>query len=83
MRPDRLMRFENVLVQGRQIDRGPAEAARLPGGRLRRQWKASGMHGVLPGGEGTLASILDEVGFRASGQVFLPLAFLACSKLEA
>src|SRR5882757_2270566 len=80
----RQMQFVNMLVPGREIERRAAEAARPPGDRLRRQRQANVMHGVLPSREGALASILDEVGFRASGQVVLPLGFkVAPGRLEA
>jgi len=60
------MHFVNMLVHGREIERRAAEAARLPGGRLRRQRQANVMRGVLPSREGALPSILNEIGFRAS-----------------
>jgi hypothetical protein len=60
------VRILNVAIGYRYIDRGATETARPSTGQLRRQWQASVVHGVFPGREGTLAAILDKVGFCAS-----------------
>jgi hypothetical protein len=71
----RQMLLVNVSVHGREIDRGPAEAARAPGGRLRRQRQARIVHGVFPSGERALAAVLDEVGFRTLREIVFPCGF--------
>jgi hypothetical protein len=66
------MRIVYVFDDDRYIDCGATETARPSTGQLRGQRQASGMHGALPGREGTLAAVLNEVGLSAAGQVFFP-----------
>jgi hypothetical protein len=69
------MRFLNVQVGCRHIDRGATETARPSTGKLRRQRQASVMHGVFPSRPSTLAAICGEVGFGASREVRFPRRF--------
>jgi hypothetical protein len=71
----RQMRFLNVQVGCRHIDRGATETARPSTGKLRRQRQASVMHGVFPSRPSTLAAICGEVGFGASREVRFPRRF--------
>jgi hypothetical protein len=71
----------NVTIGYRYTNRGATEAARLSTGRLRREWQASGMHGVFPCRPGALATILNEVGLGATRKVIFPCGFEAGPRL--
>jgi hypothetical protein len=73
----RHVRFANVKVSCRYIDRGATETARAPVARLRRQRQAGVIHGAFPSRPGALAAILDEVGLGALKQVVFPCGFKA------
>jgi hypothetical protein len=75
------MRFVNVLIRASYIDRGATETARPSTGQLCRQWQATFMHGVFPGGPCALAAMLDEVCFGALREVFFPRSFEVGSRL--
>ena len=73
----RHVRFANVKVSCRYIDRGATETARAAIARLRRQRQAGVVHRVFPCRPGALAAVLDKVGLGALRQVVFPCGFEA------
>jgi hypothetical protein len=70
-----------VVVHVIDADRIAAEAHRAAFGSLRRQLEAGRPHGLLPGVERTIATILLEVGFDAVGEKNTPRSLEGAARL--
>jgi hypothetical protein len=70
-----------VSVHVLEADRGATETDSLAVGSLRRQLEAGRPHGLLPGAEGTVTTILHEISLGAIGEKDAPRGLEGATRL--